>query len=103
MYYFEWETPASDMKAHHALEISFVFDNTTRVPAMSGGGPDAAALAEKMSSAWINFARHGNPGTPLLPQWPAYDIEERNTMVFNNQSRVVSDPHADVRQLWSTL
>jgi len=103
MYYFEWETPASDMKAHHALEISFVFDNTTRVPGMSGGGPEAAALAEKMSSAWINFARHGNPGTPQLPQWPAYDIEERNTMVFNNQSRVVSDPHADVRQLWSTL
>lgn len=103
MYYFEWETPANDMKAHHALEISFVFDNTTRVPAMSGGGPEAAALAEKMSSAWINFARHGNPGTPQLPQWPAYDIEERNTMVFNNQSRVVSDPHAEVRQLWSTL
>ena len=24
---------------HHALEITFAFDNTTKVPAMSGGGP----------------------------------------------------------------
>lgn len=103
MYFFEWETPASDMKAHHALEISFVFDNTTREPAMSGGGQQAAALAANMSDAWIAFARSGNPNTQGLPEWPSYDIRTRDTMVFNNTSRIVQDPHAEVRQLWSTL
>ncbi len=103
MYFFEWETPHNDMKAHHALEISFVFDNTTKVPAMSGGGPAAAALADKMSDAWIAFARTGNPNTNKLPYWPSYDTTSRNTMVFNNESRIISDPDAEVRQLWSTL
>ncbi len=103
MYFFEWETPHNDLKAHHALEISFVFDNTTRVPDMSGGGSEAAALADKMSDAWIAFARSGNPNTPKLPFWPAYDAQTRSTMIFNNESRLVEDPHTEVRQLWSTI
>ena len=37
----------------------------------TGGGPQAAALADKMSDAWIAFARTGNPNTPKLPKWPA--------------------------------
>lgn len=103
MYLFEWETPASDMRAHHALEIGFVFDNTSREPGMSGGGDGAAALAGRMSDAWISFARNGNPNTPSLAEWPAYTPENRQTMIFNARSRVVSDPDADVRRLWSTL
>ncbi|MGM0634071.1 MAG: carboxylesterase family protein, partial [Pseudomonadota bacterium] len=103
MYLFEWETPASDMRAHHALEIGFVFDNTSREPGMSGGGDGAAALAGRMSDAWISFARNGNPNTPSLTEWPAYTPENRQTMIFNARSRVVSDPDADVRRLWSTL
>ncbi len=103
MYFFEWETPATNMRAHHALEISFVFDNTTRVPQMSGGGEEAAALAARMSESWIAFARTGNPNVDVLPEWPAYDISNRHTMMFNNEPRIERDPHAEVRQLWSTL
>jgi len=103
MYFFEWETPATNMRAHHALEIGFVFDNTTRVPQMSGGGEDASTLAARMSESWIAFARTGNPNVDVLPRWPEYTINTRDTMAFNNESRVVSDPHAEVRQLWSTL
>lgn len=103
MYFFAWETPQNDMKAHHALEITFAFDNTGKVPSMSGGTPEAAALAEKMSSAWIAFARTGNPNTPRLPDWPTYGISDRYTMVLDNEPRLVSDPDAAVRELWSTV
>ena len=44
---------------------------------MSGGGPEAAALAARMSAAWIAFARTGNPNTDALPLWPAYTLERR--------------------------
>ncbi len=105
MYLFAWETPAQGgrLLAHHALEITFAFDNTTKVPAMSGGGPQPAALAAKMSEAWIAFARSGKPGTPNLPAWPAYDARTRATMVFDNSCTVVNDPGAEERHLWYTV
>ncbi len=105
MYLFAWETPAQGgrLLAHHALEITFAFDNTTKVPAMSGGGAEAAALGAKMSEAWLAFARTGKPGTPNLPQWPAYDPSTRATMVFNNACSVANDPGGVERHLWFTV
>lgn len=93
-YYFAWETPVQGgrLKSPHALEISFAFDNTEKSARFTGGGPRAAALADKMSDAWIAFARTGVPSTPKLPTWTAYDARQRATMVFNDNSVVESDP-----------
>jgi para-nitrobenzyl esterase len=105
MYLFTWETPVDGgrLLAHHALEISFVFDNTSKVPGPTGGGPQAAALADKMSDAWIAFARTGNPNTPKLPKWPSYVASTRSTMIFNNECKVEDDPGAVERHLWQTI
>ena len=72
MYLFAWETPVEGgrLLSHHALEISFVFDNTSRAPGMSGGGPAAAALAAKMSEAWVAFARTDAPWSTSPPPCP---------------------------------
>ena len=104
-YLFAWETPVEGgrLLSHHALEISFVFDNTSRAPGMSGGGPAAAALAAKMSEAWIGFARTGDPNTPNLPVWPAYEAATRATMVFDDEPAVVNDPGGEERHLWATI
>ena len=45
-------------------------------------------LAKKMSRAWINFARTGNPNAEGLPQWPEYKPEEGATMVFDSTCEV---------------
>ncbi|HVS63358.1 MAG TPA: carboxylesterase/lipase family protein [Thermoanaerobaculia bacterium] len=105
MYLFAWESPVDEGRAlaHHALEISFAFDNTTRAPEMSGGGPEAAALAAKVSSAWIAFARNGDPSTGSLPDWPPYAAPRRATMVFDDACSVVEDPDAEIRKLWATV
>ena len=55
------------------------------------------ALADKVSDAWIAFARSGDPNTPKLPHWPAYDAKDRATMVINNVSKVVNDPLREQR------
>jgi para-nitrobenzyl esterase len=93
-YYFCWETPVQQgrLKSPHALEIAFAFDNTERSARFTGGGARAAALADKMSDAWIAFARTGTPVTAKLPSWPRYSVPQRATMVFNDQSAVVDDP-----------
>jgi para-nitrobenzyl esterase len=98
-YYFSWETPVNSGKMHspHALEIPFVFDNTELSARYTGGGARPAALADKMSDAWIAFARTGNPNTPKLPTWTPYDAKQRATMVFNDESKVISDPTKERR------
>jgi para-nitrobenzyl esterase len=94
-YYFCWETPVmgGKLRSPHALEIAFAFDNTEIAKSFTGGGPRAAALADKMSDAWIAFARTGSPATPKLPTWDAYDATRRATMVLNDESQLVDDPN----------
>ena len=45
---------------------------------------DAHALAEKMSRAWIHFARYGNPNHVDLPRWEPYTEQSGTTMFFDN-------------------
>jgi para-nitrobenzyl esterase len=99
LYYFTWETPVQGgrLKSPHTIEIPFAFDNVQISRQITGGGADAMALADKVSDAWIAFARTGDPNTPKLPRWPAFNSAERPTMVINNQSRVVSDPIREQR------
>jgi len=99
-YYFAWETPVAGgrMKSPHALEIPFVFDNTEISARYTGGGARPAALADKMSDAWIAFARTGNPNTLKLPVWTPYAAPQRATMVLNDTSQIVNDPTQERRQ-----
>ena len=104
MYLFEWRSLADPkLLAHHGLEIAFAFDNATKVTTWSGGGATAAALADKMSEAWLAFARTGNPATPKLPTWPAYTAATRATMRFDDECALANDPDAEVRRLWATI
>jgi para-nitrobenzyl esterase len=99
VYYFAWETPVQGglLKSPHNLEWPFAFDNVELCRALTGGGADAMALADKVSDAWIAFARTGNPNTPKLQHWPQYTTANRETMVINNESKVVDDPIREQR------
>jgi para-nitrobenzyl esterase len=99
LYYFTWETPVQGgrLKSPHTIEIPFAFDNVQISRGLTGGGADAMALADKVSDAWIAFARTGDPNTSKLPHWPAFNAVERPTLVINNESKVVSDPIREQR------
>ena len=90
MYMFAWESPVLDgiLRSTHCMEIPFVFNNADLHASMTGGGEEAFALADKMSQAWINFARTGNPNAECLPQWPAYNPEEGAMMIFDNKCEI---------------
>lgn len=99
LYYFRWETPVQGgrLKSPHTMEIPFAFDNVKISSRLTGGGAEAMALADKVSDAWIAFARTGNPNVPKLPHWPAFTAKERATMVIDNVCKVVDDPLKEQR------
>jgi len=93
-YRFDWETPegGGHMRSPHTVEIGFVFNNINVVGPLIAKMPEAHALAAKVSASWATFARTGNPNTSGLPKWPAYSAASRDTMLFNDTSRVEQDP-----------
>ena len=99
LYRYDWETPegGGHMRSPHTIEIPFVFNNIKIAGPLISKMPEAYALAEKVSSAWAAFARTGNPNTSKLPVWPAYSAQSRDTMLFNNETRVARDPDRETR------
>ncbi|HMF96278.1 MAG TPA: carboxylesterase family protein [Vicinamibacterales bacterium] len=99
MYRFQWYSPVSNgrLRAMHCMDIPFVFENVDLSRSVVGDGQDRYALAEKMSSAWVAFARSGNPNTKLLPPWDPFTADKRATMIFNNECRAVNDPYREER------
>jgi para-nitrobenzyl esterase len=89
-YLFAWRSPVLDYAwaAGHSADIAFVFDNAELGIQSSGGGPEVDRLTDKVSQAWINFARSGNPNHAGLPKWPAYTPANRATMIFDTRSQV---------------
>lgn len=90
MYLFAWESPVLDgmFRSTHCMEIPFVFNNVVRHASMTGGGEAARALGDKVSDAWLNFARTGNPNVEGLPMWEPYTVEQGATMFFNDTCEV---------------
>jgi para-nitrobenzyl esterase len=93
-YVYAWRTPVLDNRPgpFHACEIAFAFDNAEICDHYSAGTPEAFALSRQMSTAWVNFARTGNPNHSGLPHWPAYTTNARATMYFDNACEVRNDP-----------
>jgi para-nitrobenzyl esterase len=105
VYYFSWRSPVREgkMKAYHTLEIPFVFENVDEAKTMTGTGQDRYALQDKMSEAWTNFARTGNPSGKGVGNWPAYNTSQRPTMILDNQCKVVNDPNKEERQVIASV
>jgi para-nitrobenzyl esterase len=70
---------------------------------IAAGNPAAQALATKQSTALATFARKGVPAARALPVWPAYDLQNRATMVFGLQCQVVDDPMKEDRLMRERL
>jgi para-nitrobenzyl esterase len=85
------------MRSPHTIEIPFVFNNIKIAGPLISKMPEAHELATKVSASWVAFARTGNPNVAGLPKWPAYSAASRDTMLFNNASRVEKDPDRECR------
>lgn len=97
--WFGWEPPLFNnrMRAFHCLDICFWFYNTDVMLTHTGGGARPRALSGKMSGALLQFMRTGDPNGGGLPQWPAYTIENGETMILDDVCEVKNDPDREAR------
>ena len=56
-----------------------------------------------LASAWVAFAKTGDPNNPQIPRWAAYDAATRATMVFDTDTRVENDPRGEMRKFWEQM
>ena len=99
MYRFQWYSPVSGgrLRAMHCMDIPFAFDNVDNSQSIVGSGADRQALADRMSRAWVAFARSGDPNHAGLPRWEPFTPAHRATMMFNTECRQAVDPYGAER------
>jgi para-nitrobenzyl esterase len=90
MFTYEYQVNGG-VTAFHCSEIAFAFHalNEPHIKAATGGAPSALALQDKVSQAWVNFARTGNPSQPGL-QWRPYTVAGKEAMIFDTVSEMRS-------------
>jgi len=96
VYYFSHRPPYpntpqfKDWGASHGSELSYVFEKFART--MSPGDADRA-MAEQVSSYWVDFAKTGDPNGADLPAWPAFTEADQQVMDLNDPSHPIPVPN----------
>lgn len=110
VYRFDWPPPAPaypqyDLGSPHGTDLAFTFGTPEGWIEIYGTNGIPEQLRDQVMDAWIAFANTGNPNHPNMPVWPAYDLGDRPTMIFDaaqssSLAEVVDDPAADERAFW---
>jgi para-nitrobenzyl esterase len=110
LYRFDWQPsapayPQYDLGSPHGADLAFTFGTPEGWTEIYGTEGIPEGLRDEIMDAWIAFAKTGNPNHPAMPSWPAYEVTNRPTMIFDTMqssslAEVVSDPAADERAFW---
>ena len=104
MYLWSWVSPGFGGKfgAVHGTDVSASFHNV-RDNIVGVGSAVGKVMCDRLASAWVAFARTGDPNNSQIPRWPAYDAATRATMVFDTDTRVENDPRGEMRKFWEAM
>jgi para-nitrobenzyl esterase len=104
MYQWDWAGPGFDglYGAAHAMDVSASFHNA-RDAILGAGSQAARRLSGELAAAWIAFAKTGNPNAGAIPHWPAFDPQDRATLIFGDATGVTNDPNGDIREFWNRM
>lgn len=100
VYRLMWRSPVEGGRrvTQHSLDLPFMFDNVTAGAAMTGPDTEQTrAMADNMANSWLAYAHTGDPNNASIPRWEPYDLQRRNTMMFDAPSYAEDDPHREER------
>ena len=100
MYEWNWRTPAYDGKfgAVHGIDVSATFHSYR--DGFFAGSTAGKKMADRLASAWAAFAATGDPNNAHIPPWKPYDDKGRAVMIFDNDTRLASNPRGEIRAWW---
>jgi para-nitrobenzyl esterase len=94
VYFLAWKSQVDSASkgSFHGLDLPLAFNNVDLRADWTGNTKEAWELADKMSAAWINFAKTGNPNVEgVLPKWDPYTAENGATMYFDKLCRIANN------------
>ncbi len=96
VYQLDFQSPVEPWRgAPHTLDIPLVFGTLDAPGSITGTGEGARRVSAAMMDAFASLAATGDPN------WPRYALPDRQTMVFDTNSRVVADPRRFERELFA--
>ncbi|MBO0144630.1 carboxylesterase/lipase family protein [Agrobacterium sp. Ap1] len=100
MYNFTWTIPwgGGVLGSPHAVDIPFAFGTVNEAGEMTGSGDHAMETAMNMMSAFVSFARTGDPNNDRMPEWKPYDATTRASMLINARCIAASDWRGEARR-----
>lgn len=96
-YQIDYPSVVEELGAIHGIDVALLFGTCEGLLAQD---EETARLVEQLRGALIAFASSGKPSAPGLPEWASFDRVRRPTMVFDRNSRLVSDLDAPLRKFW---
>jgi para-nitrobenzyl esterase len=87
LYHFSYVTPGQRgnlLGTPHGGELGYVFNALGTIPNQVPSAKDRA-LAQTVSSYWINFVKTGNPNGPQLPAWPVYSRDQEELLELGDE------------------
>ena len=88
MYYWTYPSAIPLLKACHAVELSYVFNNSDET--IYTGEKAYPKLADAVQRMWVNFAKTGDPSIEEA-RWEPYSESQRNTMILGDPIRAEKD------------
>jgi hypothetical protein len=85
------------------MDIPLVFGNLMADGSITGDGPGARAVSDRMSRAFIALARNGAPGHEGMPSWEPFTLPRRPTMIFDALTRMEDDPRGAERLIFARV
>jgi para-nitrobenzyl esterase len=96
-YMYLWYAPlGGKFGAVHGLDVGATFKNDRADPLRK-------IMSDRMAAAWVAFAKTGDPNCAAIPAWAPYEPTRRETMIFDIDTRLESDPRREVREFWNGM
>jgi para-nitrobenzyl esterase len=86
--------------AAHGVDVPLMFHNP-RDSQIGGWTDEGQMMADRVASAYVAFARNGDPNNSAIPAWPKWNSDTRPMMVFDINTRAETNYRKKLMDLWA--